>query len=93
MTRFLGEMTDALQGTVWSSGCKSWYQTADGINFAIWPKSTWRYWMETRHVNLADYRFGKCTGQVAGKTSGGSATVTGLHAGARDGVMARVCQS
>lgn len=62
MTRFLGEVTQALKGTVWSSGCKSWYQTADGINFAIWPKSTWKYWLATRRVNEADYVFGKCTG-------------------------------
>jgi hypothetical protein len=67
MTRFLGEMTQALQGTVWNSGCKSWYQTAEGINFAIWPKSTWRYWMETRHVNEADYHFVKCRPQLAGQ--------------------------
>jgi hypothetical protein len=60
MTRFLGEVTQALQGTVWSSGCKSWYQTAEGINFAIWPKSTWKYWLETRRVNEADYTFVKC---------------------------------
>ena len=61
--RFLGEMTQALKGTVWDSGCKSWYQTAEGINFAIWPKSTWRYWLATRKVNEADYRFVKCVGQ------------------------------
>ena len=58
--RFLADVTEHLQGTVWSSGCKSWYQTADGINFAIWPKSTWRYWLETRHVNVSDYEWGKC---------------------------------
>lgn len=78
MTRFLGEMTQALKGTVWSSGCKSWYQTADGINFAIWPKSTWRYWLETRSVKEADYVFGKCTGQLAGVTGAG-ASVSGLN--------------
>jgi len=59
MTRFLGEVTQALKGTVWSSGCKSWYQTADGINFAIWPNSTWKYWLRTRRVDEADYEFGK----------------------------------
>jgi len=53
--RFLAEVTAALKGTVWSSGCKSWYQTADGINFAIWPWSTWKYWLRTRRVNEADY--------------------------------------
>jgi hypothetical protein len=65
MYRFLGEMTEALKGTVWDSGCKSWYQTAEGINFAIWPKSTWKYWLETRHVNEADYRFVNCSGRRA----------------------------
>ncbi|WP_290871223.1 NAD(P)/FAD-dependent oxidoreductase [Aquabacterium sp.] len=65
MTRFLGEMTQALQGTVWNSGCKSWYQTAEGINFAIWPKSTWRYWLATRRVDEADYRFVTCRPSAA----------------------------
>lgn len=60
MQRFLGEVTKALKGTVWNSGCKSWYQTDDGINFAIWPKSTWQYWLETRRVKQADYVFAKC---------------------------------
>jgi hypothetical protein len=80
MTRFLGEMGDALKGTVWSSGCKSWYQTADGINFAIWPKSTWRYWLETRTVNEADYVFGKAKGNSrvsGGAGQGGSAGASG----------------
>jgi cation diffusion facilitator CzcD-associated flavoprotein CzcO len=72
MTRFLGEVTEALKGTVWNSGCKSWYQTADGINFAIWPKSTWKYWLETRAVNQADYHFVKCAGRQA---AGGQATL------------------
>ena len=48
-----------LQGTVWSSGCRSWYQQADGRNFTIWPYSTWRYWLETRKVDAARYRFGR----------------------------------
>lgn len=60
--RFLAEVTEALQGTVWQTGCKSWYQTAEGINFAIWPKSTWKYWLETRHVNLGDYDLVCCGG-------------------------------
>jgi hypothetical protein len=47
----------ALEGTVWSSGCVSWYQQADGKNFTIWPWSTWRYWLQTRHVQPDAYRF------------------------------------
>jgi hypothetical protein len=72
MVRFLGEVTEALKGTVWNSGCKSWYQTADGINFAIWPKSTWRYWLQTRNVVESDYNFVKCTAVSAGRQSGGA---------------------
>ena len=50
----------ALAGTVWSSGCVSWYQQADGRNFTIWPWSTWRYWLQTRHVKSEDYRYTRC---------------------------------
>jgi cation diffusion facilitator CzcD-associated flavoprotein CzcO len=51
---FAREMSGQLAGTVWNTGCRSWYQTAEGINFAIWPMSTWRYWLRTRHVNERD---------------------------------------
>ncbi len=47
-----------LQGTVWQvGGCASWYQAADGKNFALWPTYTWKYWLETRKVNASDYIF------------------------------------
>ncbi|OGB21006.1 MAG: 4-hydroxyacetophenone monooxygenase [Burkholderiales bacterium RIFCSPLOWO2_02_FULL_57_36] len=39
-----------LQHTVWTSGCKSWYQQADGRNFAIWPGTTFGYRALTRQV-------------------------------------------
>jgi hypothetical protein len=79
MTRFLNEVTQALKGTVWSSGCKSWYQTAEGINFAIWPNSTWKYWLQTRSINQADYEFVKCSAK--GASQGGSAMDVALAAG------------
>ena len=62
------EFNDELQkefvGTVWSTGCTSWYQQADGRNVAIWPSSTWRYWLETRKVRKGAYEFVKCAGGV-----------------------------
>ncbi len=54
---FNARVQSGLEGTVWSSGCRSWYQQADGRNFTIWPWSTWRYWLETRRVRSADYRY------------------------------------
>lgn len=50
----------AMSNTVWSSGCLSWYQQADGKNFTIWPWSTWRYWLATRRIALHDYQFKRC---------------------------------
>ncbi|MBM0875161.1 NAD(P)/FAD-dependent oxidoreductase [Acinetobacter pittii] len=45
-----------LQGTVWQAGgCSSWYQSADGRNFSLWPTYTWKYWLETRKVKPKDY--------------------------------------
>ena len=49
-----------LEGTVWSSGCVSWYQQDGGKNFTIWPWSTWKYWLETRKVNAEDYQWHRC---------------------------------
>ncbi|OTG82984.1 flavin-containing monooxygenase [Acinetobacter sp. ANC 4648] len=46
-----------LKGTVWQSGCVSWYQQDGGKNFSLWPTYTWKYWLETRKVNPADYQF------------------------------------
>ena len=55
--RFNARVQKALEGTVWSSGCLSWYQQADGKNFTIWPWSTWRYWLQTRRVPAGRYSF------------------------------------
>ncbi len=59
-----------MQNTVWSSGCRSWYQQADGRNFTIWPYSTWRYWLETRKVDAARYRFGRAQASAAASPRG-----------------------
>jgi cation diffusion facilitator CzcD-associated flavoprotein CzcO len=32
-----------MQGTVWSSGCASFYQDATGRNGVLWPDWTWRF--------------------------------------------------
>lgn len=62
--------------TVWGSGCQSWYNQTDGKNIAIWPFSTWRYWLRTRKVNPEEYRFERVEpGQATSKISAQSATV------------------
>jgi cation diffusion facilitator CzcD-associated flavoprotein CzcO len=44
-----------MKGTVWSSGCKSWYQHADGRIDTLWPGYTWEYWLKTRQFRAGDY--------------------------------------
>jgi cation diffusion facilitator CzcD-associated flavoprotein CzcO len=62
---FNARLQATMKGTVWSTGCRSWYQQDDGRNFTIWPFSTWRYWLETRRVDARRYRFGKRLGAAA----------------------------
>lgn len=45
------------KGTTWTSGCNSWYLTADGKNTTLWPSFSWQYRLRTRHFNSAEYRF------------------------------------
>jgi cation diffusion facilitator CzcD-associated flavoprotein CzcO len=44
-----------MKGTVWSSGCKSWYQNAQGQIDTLWPGYTWEYWLKTRRFQVSDY--------------------------------------
>jgi cation diffusion facilitator CzcD-associated flavoprotein CzcO len=48
-------MQQKMKATVWSSGCKSWYQNADGHIDTLWPGYTWEYWIKTRRFQVADY--------------------------------------
>lgn len=54
---FLAGVRRGLAGTVWESGCKSWYQAADGTNFTLWPGATWRYWLACRNPEWAHFSF------------------------------------
>ena len=73
--RFNDELQKNFKGSVWSEGgCASWYNQADGRNIALWPKSTWRFWLETLRVKASDYSFGFAEAQEAKKTRKSKAT-------------------
>ena len=60
MDAFNDKLQEDVAGTVWQQGgCSSWYQQADGKNVAIWPYSTWRYWLKTRRVEDRVYHWEK----------------------------------
>lgn len=55
-TEFNQAIQQRLQKTVWASGCRSWYQNADGKNVTLWPGFTFQYWSRMKKVRLGDYR-------------------------------------
>ena len=71
------KVQEGFKNTVWTTGCSSWYQSAEGGNFALWPFSTCRFWLETRKVKEDDYEFGfaKVPLQLKAKTKKEKAAV------------------
>ena len=51
------EVQRRLQGTAWLAGCRSWYLSADGRNFTMWPGFTVEYWRRTRRFDPALHDF------------------------------------
>lgn len=52
---FRAEMTHRMKGTVWTSGCNSWYMAPDG-DVLLWPGFTFDYWWRTRTAKLSEFR-------------------------------------
>jgi cation diffusion facilitator CzcD-associated flavoprotein CzcO len=53
--RFVTQMQSRLKGTVWASGCKSWYLNESGKNTTLWAGFTFRYRQITRRFRISDY--------------------------------------
>jgi cation diffusion facilitator CzcD-associated flavoprotein CzcO len=53
---FNREVQRRFEGTVWSSGCTSWYMTADGKIVNNWPGFTFTYRRVTRRPDPRDFR-------------------------------------
>lgn len=52
---FNAHIQDAISTTIWSRGCNSWYQTAEGKQTNNWPGYTFSYRRLTRTPELDDY--------------------------------------
>ncbi len=44
-----------MQGTVWNTGCASWYMDDTGRNPALWPDWTWRFRRRASRFEPGDY--------------------------------------
>jgi len=54
-TEFNEAVDGRMEGTVWSTGCASWYQDRTGRNATLWPDWTWRFRRRTARFDPADY--------------------------------------
>ncbi|MEY2513216.1 MAG: hypothetical protein QOJ89_574 [bacterium] len=52
---FNEELQELHEGTVWASGCSSWYLDASGRNTTLWPDFTFRFRERTRHFDPDSY--------------------------------------
>lgn len=52
---FIAEMERRMPGTVWTSGCTSWYLDARGQNTTLWPGFTFEFRHRTRHFDPQHY--------------------------------------
>lgn len=52
---FNREIQERIKNSVWSTGCRSWYQQSDGKNFALWPYSTWAFYRRNQTVIAHHY--------------------------------------
>jgi len=48
-------LQQALRGTSWLSGCRSWYLDEHGRNTTLWPGFSLGYWWRTRGFESEDY--------------------------------------
>ncbi len=49
------EMQRRMHGTVWTSGCASWYLDAHGRNSTLWPGFTFEFRRRTRRFDPQPY--------------------------------------
>ena len=55
MAAYNAQIQSMMPGTVWMSGCASWYLDSAGRNTTIWPDFTWRFRHRTRRFNTRAY--------------------------------------
>ena len=56
-SQFGRDLQRLMRGTVWGTGCKSWYLDDRGRNVSLWPASSANYWLRTRRFSPDDYSF------------------------------------
>jgi cation diffusion facilitator CzcD-associated flavoprotein CzcO len=53
--RYNREIDERIRGTVWTTGCSSWYIDSNGRNSTIWPDFTFTFRRRTARFDPGDY--------------------------------------
>ena len=48
-------LASMLDGTVWTSGCASWYKSARGVDWILWPSNMVTLWWNLVRTEIQDY--------------------------------------
>jgi cation diffusion facilitator CzcD-associated flavoprotein CzcO len=59
------EIDAKMTGTVWNTGCSSWYIDDTGRNPTLWPDWTWRFRQRTRRFDPAEHTLRAATAERA----------------------------
>ncbi|MEA2190210.1 MAG: hypothetical protein QOI73_331 [Solirubrobacteraceae bacterium] len=65
---FNAELQAKMPGTVWATGCGSWYLDARGRNTTLWPDFTFRFRSRTRRFDADAYELRVGAAEPAGVT-------------------------
>ena len=49
------DLHEKLEGTVWNTGCSSWYVDEHGRNVTLWPDWTFRFRQQTARFDAESY--------------------------------------
>ena len=55
LAAYSARIQSKMPGTVWMSGCASWYLDANGNNTTIWPDFSFRFRRQTRRFDASAY--------------------------------------
>jgi cation diffusion facilitator CzcD-associated flavoprotein CzcO len=53
--RYNADIDERMEGTVWNTGCASWYLDDTGRNATLWPDWTWRFRRRTAKFDPANF--------------------------------------
>ena len=55
------DLQKRLGGSIWATGCQSWYKHKSGKITALWPSFTFTFWLRLRKLRISEYVMSKRT--------------------------------